>query len=153
MFMLCVETKKSPARVFYERWKTSVFTFCQLITGNPGRAQECVEKAFLAYIRNDGNLCGRELPPELLRLALAATQESFSPVPLEYRLKTLEYQIFLLPMNLRTVFILRYVLVLPEPAISEVARIPVSEVQQVAFASLLKLRDSLPRHFYSGGLQ
>lgn len=153
MFMVCVETKKSPAHVFYERWKTSVFTFCQLITGNPGRAQECVEKAFLAYIRNDGNLCGREVPPGLLRLALAATQESFSPMPLEYRLKTLEYQIFLLPMNLRTIFILRYVLLLPELAISDVTQVPVPEVQQVALAALLRLRGSLPRYFFSGGLQ
>lgn len=125
--------------------------FCEVITGISGRAQEYTEKPFLAYIRNQGDLDGTDLPSQLARFALAATQESFSPAPFEYRLKTLEYNTYLLPIVQRAVFIMRYVLLLPELAISRVIGIPVSRVRVGSLNALLQLRNSLPRYLLPGG--
>jgi DNA-directed RNA polymerase specialized sigma24 family protein len=133
---------------FYERWKSAVFRFCLLLTGNEMRANESTEKAFLDYLRHGGELCLSELPPHLLRFAFEAAQESFAPPQMEFRLKTFQYQIFLLPLHERTAFIIRHILGLPMMAAAFVLQVPPEEIKNLCFQALLKLRASLPKYVW-----
>jgi len=148
--MFSVDTK-SPVRLFYERWNSSVFTFCLLLTGNKMRAEESATKAFIEYVRHNDDLAPSELPAILLRFAFEATQESFAPVPLEHRLKFLQHAIFSLPLDQRTTFVIRHVLGLSQDVVSAVLGIDLENVRTLELAALLRLRDCLPKDFFQRG--
>lgn len=139
---------KSARELFYERWKSAVFKFCLLVTGTESRAEESTARGFIQYLRLGGDICVPELPPCLLRFAFRATQESFSPPPLEFRLKVLEYNIFLLPIPERVAFIIRHALNLPLSTAGVVLDIAADEVQSLCCSALVRLRESLPAHFF-----
>ena len=137
-FMLAAKSK-SARELFYECWKAAVFKFCLLVTGTKSRAEE-----------SSGDICVPELSPCLLRFAFRAAQESFSPPPLEFRLKVLEYNIFLLPIPERVAFIIWHALDLPLSTAGVVLDLSAEEVQSLCCSALIRLRESLPAHC-SGG--
>jgi hypothetical protein len=140
-----------PIRVFYDRWKSSVFTFCLLLTGNEKRAEESTVKAFTEYVRRGGNLVVSEFPPSLLQIAFAATRDSFMPVPLEYRLKRLPYAIVQLPIYERAAFVIRQVLSLPEAVAAIALTISTENVRDLFTRALLRLQKLLPPDFFQRG--
>jgi len=143
-----VDKSKSLSQLFYERWKSIVFKFCLLVTGNQSRAEESTAEGFIEYARQGGEVCGPEVPPTLLKFALRATQKSFSPPPLEFRLKTLQYSIFTLPTSERVAFAIRHALNLPLSTAALVLEVSTEEATMLCFSALMRLRESLPDHFY-----
>lgn len=139
---------KSARELFYERWKSAVFKFCLLVTGNESRAEESTVRGFIQYLRLGGDIRVPELPPCLLRFAFKATQESFSPPPLEFRLKTFEYNILLLPIPERVALIIRHALDLPLSAAGVVLDLSAEEVRNLCCSALIRLHESLPARFF-----
>ena len=145
--MFCVKSKPS-VELFYERWRSFVFNFCLLVTANELRAEESTVESFIEYARNQSDMAAAQLPPMLLRYALIATQRAFAPPPMTFRLKVFEHSIFLLPLQGRVAFAIHHVLGLPLSTVACVLQIAPEEARGLCCQALVRLRDTLPLHFF-----
>ncbi len=136
-------------KVFYDRWKESVFRFCSLFLGHSDLATKCTGEAFLNYLREEPHLHASELPPRLMAFALAAVKQCSASVSLVTRpSRSLRENLLSISSDQRAVFIMRSVLVMADSAIASAIGLSVERMRGLWRRSLFNLREMLPREFF-----
>ncbi len=140
-------------KVFYDRWKASVFRFCRLFLGYKDPANECVCEAFSNYLREKPALQTNALPPRLMGFALAAAKRRSLPVSSQASLPghSLREKILCIPCDQRAVFILRSVLRMSDVSVALATELQVDHMRGLWLSSLFHLREILPRRFFERG--
>ncbi|HJY87245.1 MAG TPA: response regulator [Candidatus Acidoferrales bacterium] len=136
-------------KVFYDRWKASVFRFCCLFLGYRDLAGECTCEAFLNYLREKLVLQTSALPARLMGFALAAVKRRSVLAP-ETPSPSLAQKVRCIPSDERAVFIMRSVLGLDDSSVALATALPVERMRGLWLRSLLNLRAMLPRGFFEG---
>lgn len=139
------ESNVESIRAFYDRWRSTIFRFCQLFVGDEDRAEKATEVAFLTYYRAGAILDLEVVPTALLGKALEAVR-SLSDGS-ELAAQDLRSAILCLPLEERSVFILRSVLDFDLGRIAEVTACEEDRVERIWKQSLSHLRQFLPREF------
>ena len=133
-------------RAFYDRWSTTVFRFCELLLGDRDRSEKATEVAFLTFYRAGPDLDLQVLPSALLRHALQATR-SVVDRP-DGPVQDLRSAILHLPLEERSIFILRSVLDFDFGSIATVTGCGEAHVKRIWFQALMQLREFLPVTFF-----
>ena len=136
-------------KVFYDRWKSSVFRFCCLFLGYKDLAAECTGEAFLNYLREKLVLQTSALPARLMGFALAAVKRrsalaSRANLPSQ----SLAAKILCISSDERAVFIMRSVLGLDDSFVALATALPVERMRSLWLRSLFNLRAMLPKGFF-----
>ena len=140
------ESNVESIRAFYDRWSSTIFQFCQLFIGDEGRAEKATEVAFLTYYRAGPVLDLEVVPTALLGKALEAVRSQGDGS--EVAAQDLRSAIRCLPLEERSVFILRSVLDFDLGRIAEVTACQEDRVKRIWARSLIHLRQFLPREFF-----
>ncbi len=56
---------------FYQRWNTSVYSFCRMFLGADDPAEMATQEAFVQYVREHEPLTTDKLPRKLMRNAIS----------------------------------------------------------------------------------
>ncbi len=137
-------------KVFYDRWKTSVFRFCCLFLGCKDLASECTCEAFLNYLREKLALQTSALPSHLMGFALAAVERrSVRAARANGPSRNLPETLLCIPCDQRAVFILRSVLGMSDLSVAAATGFPVERMRRLWRRSLFSLRAMLPRKFFA----
>lgn len=136
-------------KVFYDRWKVSVFRFCCLFLGDKDLASECTCEAFSNFLREKPVLQTGTLPPPLMGFALAAVKRRSVPVSqANLPSQRLPERVLCIPCDQRAVFILRSVLGMSDLFAALATGLPVERIRGLWLSSLFNLRAMLPRPFF-----
>lgn len=128
-------------RVFYERWNSSVFTYCRLFLGDHDRAESATEQAFIEYIRRGFAVKTDRIPFLLLRCAVDATRSICLRVqPRGPGGEELEDVLRLVACEARSVFILRSVLDLDAACVAVATGLTTEQVHKLGMQALLQIR-------------
>jgi len=139
-------------KVFYDRWKSSVFRFCCFFLGYKDLANECTREAFASYLREKLVLQSSALSPRLMGFALAAVKRRALPVSqANPRGQSLREKILCIPGDQRAVFILRSVLGLADSSVALATGLPVERMRSLWLSSVFHLREMLPRRSFERG--
>ena len=128
-------------RVFYERWNSSVFTYCRLFLGDEDRAESATEQAFVEYIRRGFPARTDRIPLLLLRCAVDAARTVCVNVHQHLRVgEELEDVLRLVSCEARSVFILRSILDLDAASVAVATRLTTEQVHNLGMQALLQIR-------------
>lgn len=126
---------------FYQRWNTSVYSFCRMFLGADDTAELATQEAFVQYVREHEPLTTDRLPRRLIRNAVA---ESIRLNPQEPRFPDTDELEDLLPLlapSDRAIFILRSTLELSAAETGAILQLPVERVNEGWMKASLYLRD------------
>lgn len=126
---------------FYQRWNTSVYSFCRMFLGADEPAELATQEAFVQYVREHEPLTTEKLPRKLMRNAVA---ESLKLEPKEPRFpdtEELEDLLGLLAPTDRAIFILRSTLDVSVHDTAAILQLPVERVNDGWMKASLYLRD------------
>lgn len=126
---------------FYQRWNTSVYSFCRMFLGADDTAELATQEAFVQYVREHEPLTTDRLPRRLIRNAVA---ESIRLNPQEPRFPDTDELEDLLPLlapSDRAIFILRSTLELSAAETGAILQLPVERVNEGWLKASLYLRD------------
>src|SRR3954469_3961938 len=115
---------------FYQRWNTSVYSFCRMFLGADEPAELATQEAFVQYVREKEPLTTDRLPRKLIRNAVA---ESFKLNPKQLRFPDTDELEDLLPLlgpTDRAIFILRSTLDIPVNETGAILQLPVERVNE-----------------------
>lgn len=126
---------------FYQRWNTSVYSFCRMFLGADESAELATQEAFVQYVREKEPLTTERLPRKLMRNAVA---ESMRLNPKEPRFPDTDELEDLLPLLApidRAVFLLRSTLDIPANEAAAILQLPLERVNEGWMKASLYLRD------------
>jgi DNA-directed RNA polymerase specialized sigma24 family protein len=126
---------------FYQRWNTSVYSFCRMFLGADEPAELATQEAFVQYVREKEPLATDKLPRKLFRSAVAEAIKLSPPEPRFPETDELEDLLPLLPTIDRAVFILRSTLDIPANETAAILQLPVERVNEGWMKASLYLRD------------
>ena len=126
---------------FYQRWNTSVYSFCRMFLGAEEPAELATQEAFVQYVREHEPLSTDKLPRKLMRNAVS---ESIRLEPNEPRFPETDELEDLLPLLAptdRAIFILRSTLDVSVNDTAAILQLPVERVNDGWMKASLYLRD------------
>jgi len=126
---------------FYQRWNTSVYSFCRLFLGAEEPAELATQEAFVQYVREKEPLTTEKLPRKLMRNAVSEAAKLDPGEPRFPDTDELEDLLPLLPTLDRAAFILRSTLDLPAVETAAILQVPVERVNEAWMKASLYLRD------------
>jgi DNA-directed RNA polymerase specialized sigma24 family protein len=126
---------------FYQRWNTSVYSFCRLFLGADEPAELATQEAFVRYVREREPLRSDQLPRKLMRNAVAEAIRLNPAEPRFPETDELEDVLPLLAPSDRAVFILRMTLDLSAQDTASILQLPVEQVNESWMKASLFLRD------------
>ena len=134
---------------FYQRWSSDVFVFCRLFLGDEREAERMTSRAFLAFYRDSSELPLTEgVPARLIGFAYQAMQP-YQPVSAHTFGGSLEDCLAQLDHGQRAVFIARNVLGMNWASVATATGLVLDEVKELWLAGMLRVRELLPRDFFS----
>ena len=125
---------------FYERWGPTVLRYCQLYLGDLEQAEWATREAFVGFFRGTFELDDDKLPIALMRLAVMASRSRCLPLAAGDAPEGLECAVRRLPCEQRGVFLMKGPFGLAVSEVAAITNTTVSEVKQLWFEALLRLR-------------
>jgi len=125
---------------FYERWGPTVLRYCQLYLGDLEQAESATREAFVGFFMGTFELDDHKLPIGLMRLAVMASRSRCLPLAAGDTPEGLECAVRRLPCEQRCVFLMKGTFGLAASEVAEIMNTTVSEVKQLWFEALLRLR-------------
>ena len=126
---------------FYQRWNTSVYSFCRMFLGAEESAELATQEAFVQYVRDKEPLTTDRLPRKLFRNAVSEALKLDTPEPRFPDTDELEDLLPLLAPTDRAVFILRTTLDISANDTAAILQLPVERVNEGWMKASLYLRD------------
>ena len=126
---------------FYQRWNTSVYSFCRMFLGADEPAELATQEAFVQYVRDKEPLVTDKLPRKLMRSAVAEVMRLNPTDPPFPDTEELEDLLPLLGPIDRAVFLLRSTLDIPANETAAILQLPVERVNEGWMKASLYLRD------------